>query len=88
MDGRYERRAEKAFDSFLDRFGDKYPKAAKCLQKDRKELLAFYDFPATHWVHIRITNPIESTFSTVSLVPTRPEAADLGKQRLQWSISS
>ena len=59
--------AEKAFDSFLDRFGDKYPKATKCLQKDRKEPLAFYDFPATHWIHIRTTNPIESTFSTVKL---------------------
>lgn len=67
MDGRYEGRAEKAFDSFLDRFGDKYPKVAKCLQKDREELLAFYDFPATHWIHIRTTNPIESTFLTVKL---------------------
>lgn len=59
--------AEKVFDSFLDRFGDKYPKVAKCLQKDREELLAFYDFPATHWIHIRTTNPIESTFLTVKL---------------------
>ena len=59
--------AEKAFDSFLDRFGDKYPKAAECLRKDREDLLAFYDFPAVHWVHIRTTNPIESTFSTVRL---------------------
>ncbi len=59
--------AEKAFDSFLDRFGDKYPKAAECLRKDREDLLTFYDFPAVHWVHIRTTNPIESTFSTVRL---------------------
>lgn len=59
--------AEKAFDRFLDRFGDKYPKATECLRKDREELLAFYDFPAAHWVHIRTTNPIESTFSTVRL---------------------
>jgi len=59
--------AEKAFDSFLDRFGDKYPKATECLRKDREDLLAFYDFPAVHWVHIRTTNPIESTFSTVRL---------------------
>jgi len=49
------------------RFGDKYPKATACLEKDREELLAFYDFPAAHWVHIRTTNPIESTFSTVKL---------------------
>jgi len=59
--------AEKAFDRFLDRFGDKYPKATECLRKDREDLLAFYDFPAVHWIHIRTTNPIESTFSTVRL---------------------
>jgi len=59
--------AEKAFDGFLDRFGDKYPKATACLEKDREELLAFYDFPAAHWIHIRTTNPIESTFSAVKL---------------------
>ena len=43
----------------------KYPKTAKCLFKDREELFAFYDFPAEHWVHLRSTNPIESTFATV-----------------------
>jgi transposase-like protein len=42
-------------------------KAAGCLEKDREELLAFYDFPAEHWKHIRTTNPIESTFATVRL---------------------
>ena len=45
----------------------KYPKAVQCLEKDRKVLLTFYDFPAEHWRHIRTTNPIESTFSTVRL---------------------
>ena len=45
----------------------KYPKATECLEKDKGELLAFYDFPAEHWVHIRTTNPIESVFSTVRL---------------------
>ncbi len=43
----------------------KYPKAVACLEKDRETLLAFYDFPAEHWVHIRTTNPIESTFATI-----------------------
>lgn len=43
----------------------KYPKAVACLEKDREALLAFYDFPAEHWVHIRTTNPIESTFATI-----------------------
>ena len=45
----------------------KYPKATECLAKDREVLLAFYDFPAEHWVHIRTTNPIESVFATVRL---------------------
>lgn len=59
--------AHKAFDGALERFGAKYPKAMECLAKDRDDLLAFYDFPAKHWVHLRTTNPIESTFATVRL---------------------
>jgi transposase-like protein len=59
--------AERAFDLFLESYGDKYPKAADCLKKDRDVLLSFYDFPARHWQHIRTTNPIESTFATVRL---------------------
>lgn len=59
--------AHTAFDSALGRFQDKYPKAMDCLRKDREELLAFYDFPAVHWIHLRTTNPIESTFATVRL---------------------
>lgn len=57
--------AEKAFDAFLKTYEAKYPKATTCLEKDRKELLAFYDFPAEHWAHIRTSNPIESTFATM-----------------------
>lgn len=57
--------AGKAFDSFVEKYQTKYPKATACLEKDRQELLAFYDFPAEHWKHIRTTNPIESTFATV-----------------------
>jgi len=57
--------AEAAFDHFGDVYGAKYDKAAQCLMKDRTELLAFYDFPAEHWKHLRSTNPIESTFATV-----------------------
>lgn len=59
--------AEKAFDRFDAQFGGKYPKAAENLVKYRDALLAFYDFPAEHWVHIRTNNPIESTFTTVRL---------------------
>ena len=59
--------ANEAFETFLDTYQDKYPKAAECLRKDRDTLLAFYDYPAAHWQHIRTTNPIESTFATVRL---------------------
>ncbi len=59
--------ANKAFDGFLQTYEAKYPKAADCLRKDREALLAFYQFPAEHWQHIRTTNPIESTFATVRL---------------------
>jgi transposase-like protein len=59
--------AYKAFDSTVKRFGDKYPGAIKCLVKDKEQMLAFYDFPAVHWQHIRTSNPIESTFATVRL---------------------
>ncbi|MBX3674260.1 MAG: IS256 family transposase [Burkholderiales bacterium] len=54
-----------AFEQFVAAFGAKYPKAVECLVKDREVLLAFYDFPAEHWIHIRTTNPIESTFATI-----------------------
>ena len=59
--------AYKAFDNTVELFNAKYPKAMECLNKDREELLAFYDFPAEHWIHIRTTNPIESAFATVRL---------------------
>lgn len=59
--------AEKAFDHFIESYESKYPKATECLAKDRDVLLTFYDFPAEHWVHLRTTNPIESTFATVRL---------------------
>jgi len=59
--------AQTHFDYFISIYNAKYPKAADCLKKDRDKLLTFYDFPAEHWRHIRTTNPIESTFSTVRL---------------------
>lgn len=57
--------AGKAFDLFEKTYAVKYEKAVACLAKDRDVLLAFYDFPAEHWKHLRTTNPIESTFATV-----------------------
>lgn len=62
-----EEEANKAFDHFLEKYGAKYAGACECLKKDRDVLLAFYDFPAEHWSHLRTTNPIESTFATIRL---------------------
>lgn len=52
---------------FAKTYGTKLPKAVAKIADDQEELLAFYDFPAEHWIHLRTTNPIESTFSTVKL---------------------
>ena len=57
--------AEAAIDTFADKYGAKYDKAVACLTKDREALLAFFDFPAEHWDHLRTSNPIESVFATV-----------------------
>lgn len=54
-----------AFDAFVETWSPKYEKAVECLTKDRDVLLAFYDFPAEHWKHLRTSNPIESSFATV-----------------------
>ncbi|EUA32959.1 transposase, Mutator family protein [Mycobacterium xenopi 4042] len=61
-DKRHALNAVKAFEAA---YGAKYPKAVAKITDDLDQLLAFYDFPAEHWVHLRTTNPIESTFSTV-----------------------
>jgi putative transposase len=57
--------AETAIAVFADKYGAKYDKAVACLTKDREALLAFFDFPAEHWDHLRTSNPIESVFATV-----------------------
>ena len=54
-----------AFDAFIETWGVKYDRATECLIKDRDALLAFYDFPAEHWKHLRTTNVIENSFATV-----------------------
>ncbi|MER6076611.1 IS256 family transposase, partial [Streptomyces sp. NPDC001817] len=59
--------AEQAARAFEKAYGAKWPKAVKKITDDLEELLAFFDFPAEHWIHLRTTNPIESTFSTVRL---------------------
>ncbi len=67
--------AEQAFDLFIDTYEAKYPKATTCLEKDHETLMTFYDFPAVHWQHIRISDPIEST-------PLVPFVTALNVQRL------
>jgi transposase-like protein len=62
-----KKEALKAYDEFLALYEAKFPGACECLRKDKEELFSFYDFPAEHWIHIRSTNPIESTFATVRL---------------------
>ena len=56
-----------AINAFASEFGAKWPKAVAKIVDDVEPLLAFYDFPAEHWIHLKTTNPIESTFSTVRL---------------------
>lgn len=67
--------AYQAFDLFVRTYEAKYPKAVECLKQDRDVLLAFYDFPAEHWIHLRTTNPIESTFATVRLRTKRTKGS-------------
>lgn len=63
--------ANQAFDGFQRQFEAKYPKAFNILEKDRDSMLVFYDFPVEHWIHLRTTNPIESTFATIRHRSTR-----------------
>ena len=67
--------ALKAYDHFVKTFEAKYPKAVKTLIKDKDNMFNFYDFPAEHWIHIRTTNPIESTFATIRLRTAKTRGA-------------
>jgi transposase-like protein len=67
--------ALKAMKKFTATYQAKYPKAVECLLKDQDQLLAFYDFPAEHWQHLRTSNPIESTFATVRLRTSKTKGA-------------
>ena len=64
-----------ALDTFVQKYGAKYEKAVACLERDRDALLAFYDFPAEHWDHLRTANPIESVFATVRHRTVRTKGA-------------
>jgi transposase-like protein len=71
---------------FAQEFRAKYPKAVECLLKDQDELLTFFDFPAEHWTHLRTTNPIESTFSTVKARTKRTKGAGSRKAGLAMAF--
>ncbi|SPU43077.1 Transposase and inactivated derivatives [Brevundimonas diminuta] len=67
--------AQTAMNVFAEKYGAKYEKAVTCLTKDSVALLAFYDFPADHWDHLRTGNPIESVFATVRHRTVRTKGA-------------
>ena len=73
------------FDRFIAVYGDKYPKAVECLIKDKDKLFTFYEFPAEHWVHIRTTNPIESTFATARL-RSKKTRGNWGADRTEFMV--
>ena len=74
--------AYKAFSSCIEQYELKFPAAMRCLEKDKAEMLAFYDFPAEHWPHIRTTNPIESAFATIRLRTNKTKSCGSRKTTL------
>lgn len=81
-----EKDAYKAIEDFSQIFSPKHTKAVECILKDKDELLAFYSFPAAHWVHIRTTNPIESLFATIRLRTKRTKGHGSAKAALSMAF--
>lgn len=80
--------ARAAAKAFAAEFGTKWPKATAKITDDLDVLLAFYDFPAEHWIHLRTTNPIESTFATTSgCASGSRKAPDRGRPESRWHSS-
>ena len=79
--------APAAAQAFAAEYGAKWPKAAAKITDDLDVLLAFYDFPAEHWIHLRTTNPIESTFATVRTRGGSPRAPAPGPPAWRWRSS-
>ena len=75
MNAEHKEAADLAIEQFAATYGAKYPKAVDKVLKDRDVLLAHFDFPAEHWVHLRTTNAIESTFATVRLRTNKTKGA-------------
>ena len=87
LDGQAKKDVVAALEAFVETYQIKYERAADCLTKDRDALLAFYDFPAEHWNHLRTTNPIESTFAPSGIAPSGQRAACRTRPRLPWCSS-
>jgi len=71
---------------FSEEYGARYPKAVETLTKDQDRLLTFFNFPAEHWIHLRTTNPIESTFSTVKARTKKTKGAGSRKAGLAMAF--
>ena len=80
--------AEASFDAFIETYELKYEKAADCLKKDRNALLAYYDFPAEHWKHLRTSNPIQSTFAYGAAQDDPLEGPPLEQDRARHGLQS
>ena len=80
--------ARAAAKAFAAEFGTKWPKAAAKISDDLDVLLAFYDYPAEHWIHLRTTNPIESTFATVRLETTGHQRPRLPRRRRRHGVQA
>ena len=80
--------AEAAIDVFADKYNAKHDKAVACLTKDREALLAFFDFPAEHWDHLRMSNPIESVFATVRHRTVRTKGSPVGEDCQAYGVQT
>ena len=80
--------AMEEIDLFQKEFGQRYAKAVETLLKDQDRMLTFFDFPAEHWLHLRTTNPIESTFATVKARTKKTKGAGSRKAGLAmaWKL--
>ena len=81
-------KARGAYDQFCEAWATKYPKAVDCLRKDEQSLFSFYAFPAAHWVHLRTSNPIESTCATVRLRRTKGCGSRTATLTMVWEVGA
>ncbi|MCP4417158.1 MAG: hypothetical protein GY805_11075 [Chloroflexi bacterium] len=88
MEWKIKTAALEEMERFRRAFSDKYPKVVATLTKDAEQMFTFFHYPAAHWIHLRTTNPIESSFSTVKARTRVTKGAGSHKARLaQWPSS-